>query len=223
MLKRIHNYEPDIQLNIQLDHIRLNDLPEIALLYKDTFAEHFLGHMDQDFLKLFCSQFMNSPTNFGYVAKCKGKPVGFLLGTTDNEPFYKFYRQNFMTLFLSVMKRYLIDSYIRKHILKRFGHIIYALKALLLPSKGASLVDQHNEIVQARLLAIGVEPKYRGFGIANRLTSQFCADMKREGFKKVGLSVFAWNERAVNFYKKDDWIQEESDESSSSFCFSRYL
>ncbi|SPF37574.1 Acetyltransferase (fragment) [Candidatus Desulfosporosinus infrequens] len=47
--------------------------------------------------------------------------------------------------------------------------------------------------------------------------------MKREGFKKVGLSVFAWNERAVSFYKKDDWIQEESGETSLSVRFFRYI
>ena len=223
MLKQKYYYKPHTQLNIQLDHITLNDLPETAQLYEEVFSEHFLGHLGQDFLKLFCSQFMNSPTNFGYVAKYKGKPVGFLLGTIDNDPFYKFYRQNFIVLSLNVMKRYLTDSYVRKHITKRLGHILYALKALLSPSQGASLVDQHNELVQARLLAIGVDSKYRGFGIANRLTSQFCADMKREGIKKVGLSVFAWNERAVGFYKKDDWIQEESSETSLSYCFSRYI
>jgi len=223
VLKQVDNYMPDIQLNIQLDYIRLNDLPETARLFEDTFSEHFLGHMGQDFLKLLCSQFMNAPTNFGYVAKCDGNLVGFLLGTIDKDPFYKFYNQNFGTLALSVLQRYLIDSYVRKHIIKRVGHIRYALKALLSPSKGASLVDQHNEFVPARLLAIGVDSKYRGFGIANRLTSQFCSDMKREGFKKVGLSVFAWNERAVSFYKKDDWIQEESGETSLSVRFFRYI
>jgi len=99
------------RLDIKIDHIRINDIPEIARLYEDAFSEHFLGHMGGKFLKLFCSQFMNSPTNYGYIAKCNGKPVGFLLGTIDRDPFYQFYRQNFIALSLIVIKKYLIDSY----------------------------------------------------------------------------------------------------------------
>ena len=207
----------DINLDVKIDHIRLNDLPEIARLYEDVFADHFLGHMGQKFLKLFCSQFVNSSTNYGYVAKCNGKSVGFLLGSIDDAPFYQFYRQNFAALALIVVKQYLTDTYVRKHIAKRFGNILAAIKTLFSsPTRGIS-ANHYNTFVPARLLAIGVQSNYRGIGIANKLTSRFCTQMEREGFKKVALSTLPWNERAIHFYRKDGWIQEDSSEASLNF------
>jgi ribosomal protein S18 acetylase RimI-like enzyme len=213
VLKQKHHYK----LDIMIDPIRLNDLPEIVRLYEDAFAAHFLGHMGPKFLKLFCAQFVNSPTNYGFVAKCNGRPVGFLLGTIDSEPFYQFYHQNFIVLSLLVMKKYLMDAYVRKHITKRLGYILVAIKTLFTSPKRESNPNLYNTFVSARLLAIGVDSNSRGIGIANKLTSHFCAQMKREGFKKVGLSALAWNERAIRFYKRDGWIQEESSETSVSF------
>ena len=209
--------EQQDKLDIKIDHLRLDDLPEIALLYENAFSDHFLGHMGPKFLKLFCSQFVNSSTNFGYAAKCNGKLVGFLLGTIDSAPFYQFYRQNFIVLVLIVMKRYLMDRYVRKHITKRLGYILTAIKTLLPSSKREANVSQGNTFAPARLLAIGVDSNHRGTEVANQLTSQFCNEMKSKGLKKVGLSVLLWNERAINFYKKDGWIQEESCETSLSF------
>jgi len=213
VLKQQHHYK----LDIKIDPIRVNDLPEIARLYEDAFADHFLGHMGPKFLKLFCAQFMNSPTNYGFVAKCNGRPVGFLLGTIDSEPFNQFYHQNFIVLSLIVMKRYLMDAYVRKHITKRLGNILVAIKTLFTSPKRESNSNQDNTFEPARLLAIGVDSNHRGIGIANKLTSHFCAEMKSKGLKEVGLSVLIWNERAIGFYKKDGWIQEESSETNLSF------
>lgn len=215
MLKPKYYDKPEAEAKI--DRMRPTDLPEIARLYEEAFSDHFLGHMGQKFLELFCSQFINSPTNYGYVGKVNGKPVGFLLASIDNAPFYQFYRQNFMALVLMVMKRCLIDSYVRKHIIERLGYILVAIKTLLPFTKRESNAHQCNTFVPARLLAIGVDSNYRGIGIANKLTSHFCSEMKSEGLKKVGLSVLIWNVRAINFYKNDGWIIEESCETSLSF------
>jgi|GEM_PF-2002107 len=206
-----------INTDITIEPISQNDLPEIARLYEDAFADHFLGHMGPEFLKLFCAQFMNSPTNYGSVAKFQGRPVGFLLGNIDGEPFYQFYRQNFIGLSLIVMKRYIRDAYIRKHITQRLGQIFVALKTLFVSPKRENNPNLDDTSTPARVLAIGVDSNYRGIGIANKLTSCFCDQMKREGYNKVGLSALAWNERAIRFYKKDGWIQEESSDTSLSF------
>ena len=205
------------ELDIKIDYIRLKDLPEIARLYEDAFADHFLGHMGQEFLALFCSQFVSSSTNYGYLAKCNGKSVGFLLGTIDDAPFNQFYRQNFIAIALIVIKRYLADTYVRKHIIQRLGNILVAIKSLFSsPKKGIS-ADHYNTFEPARLLAIGIDLNYRGIGIGNELTSHFCKQLEREGFRKVGLSALPWNERTFRFYKKDGWIQEDSSETSLNF------
>ena len=213
MLNHKYYEKPDVEI----DQIRPSDLPEIARLYEDTFSDHFLGHMGQKFLELFCSQFINSSTNYGYIAKYDGKLVGFLLASIDNAPFNQLYRHNFKALALIVIKKYLTDAYVRKHIAKRLGYILVAIRTLLPFSERESTAKQCNTFVPARLLAIGVDSNCRGIGIANKLTSRFCAEMKSKGLKKVGLSVLLWNERAINFYKKDGWIVEESCETSLSF------
>lgn len=213
MLKQI---QPD-RLDITIDYLRPDDLAEIAILYEKSFSNHFLGHMGRRFLKLFCAQFVNSSTNFGYVAKCNDKLVGFLLGTINRAPFHQFYRQNFLVLAMIVIKRYLTDSFVRKQMTKRFGYVLTALKTLLPFTKKESNVNQSNAFAPARLLAIGVDSNYRGTEIASKLTDQFCREMKSKGLKKVGLSVLCWNERAINFYKKDGWTVDESCETYLSF------
>ena len=208
---------------IKIEYIKSQDLLEVARLYEKAFDDHFLGHMGQDFLKYFCAQFVNTSQNYGYVAKCEGKPVGFLLGTIAKDPLQNFYRQNLPVLSWLVLKRYLMDAYVRQHITKRLGNVKIVFKSIL-PSKEKSAaqgqVSDLQEAIQAkpaRLLAIAVDQNYRGMGIADRLTGQFCAEMKREGYKKVGLSVLPWNERAISFYKKDGWVLEENRESSLYF------
>jgi len=203
--------------DIMVDHLRTDDLPEIARLYEEAFAEHFLGHMGQKFLELFCSQFIDSATNFGYVAKCDGKAVGFLLGSIDNAPFDKFYRQNFMAVALMVMKRYAVDPFVRKEMTKKLGNVVDALKSLLPFSNKDSNGNQLNTSPSARVMGIAVDANYRGMGVANSLSAHYCADLKSKGIKEVGLSVNIWNERAIKFYIKDGWIEEERCETSLSF------
>ncbi|WP_407306596.1 GNAT family N-acetyltransferase [Desulfosporosinus sp. SB140] len=214
MLNKKPQYEPGIELAA----ICLYDLPEIARLYQEAFSDHFLGHMGQKFLQLFCAQFINSPTNHGYVAKSNGRAVGFVLGSIDRQPFARFYRQNFWTLITLVIMRYFQDAYVRKHIVKRFGCIADALKSFV-PRRHqeGETKDEQNRFAPARILAIGVSSDYRGMGIGNQLTSYFCSKMKQEGYKKVGLSALPWNERAIHFYKKDGWVLEESNAASLSF------
>lgn len=212
------NEKPQYNSDIELDTLRLYDVPEVAKLYEEAFSDHFLGHMGQNFLRLFCAQFMNSPTNYGYVAKSNGRLVGFVFGSIDSEPFAQFYRQNFWKLVALVSMRYFRDDYVRKHIMKRLGCIKAALKSLVLRRHGEGMIDdEHNMFTPARILAIGVDSNYRGLGIANQLTSHFCSKMKQEGFKRVGLSTLPWNKRAIRFYKKDGWILEQSNAASLSF------
>lgn len=202
---------------VKIESLGLNDIPGVARLYEEVFGDHFLGHMGQKFLRLFCLQFVNSSTNYGYVAKCEEKPVGFILASIDSSPFNKFYRQNFMVLALIVIKKYLTDAYVRKNITKRLSNIFVALTTLLPSSPKESKVNRGNTLSQARLLGIGVDSNYRGLGVADKLTNYFCADMKKKGLKQVGLSAVPWNERAINFYKKDGWIEDERSEDSVSF------
>ncbi|MDR3602831.1 MAG: GNAT family N-acetyltransferase [Desulfosporosinus sp.] len=211
----------DCKINIEIEHIFPDEIQIIANLYEKSFQNHFLGHMGHKFLELFISEFINSTDNYGYVAKFKNIPIGFILATTIDTPFNKFYRKNFIMLVLITVFRYFKDPFIRKHISKRQGHIYTALKALLFfltrKSNNNGQAERVRTLVPPRLLAIAVDKNYRGLGVANELTLQFCTEMKGAGYKKVELSALPWNRRAIGFYKKDGWIEEESSETSISF------
>jgi ribosomal protein S18 acetylase RimI-like enzyme len=212
------NKKPQYKLDIELDIMRLYDVPEVSRLYEEAFSEHFLGHMGRGFLELFCAEFSNSPTNYGFVARNNGRPVGFVFGSIDTDPFNHFYKNNFWRLVVLVAERYLKDDYVRKHIMKRSKCFLAALKSFMhLKDREGEFPVEQNLFAAARILAIGVDSNYRGMGIANQLTNHFCTKMKQEGFKKVGLSTLAWNKRAIHFYKKDGWILEKGNDSSLSF------
>ena len=215
--------EPNCRLTAEVDTLKLSELPEVARLYEAVFGDHFLGHMGQEFLQRFCAQFCNSPTNFGYVARCDGKVVGFVLGSISREPFAGFYRQNFWKLTTIVLKQYFNDAYVRKHVLKRISCVADALKSYILRRRSepapasASAETFQNDSNQPRILAIGVDGNYRGQNIAGQLTNFFCGKMKEAGYVEVGLSAVPENTRAIRFYKKDGWIVTESSEDSVNF------
>ncbi|MGC7872858.1 GNAT family N-acetyltransferase [Desulfosporosinus sp. SYSU MS00001] len=213
------NYH-NCKCNIDVMHLQSQDIPLVARLYKRSFQNHFLGHMGHKFLTLFISEFVNSDANSGYVAKYRNEVIGFVLATTSDNPFREFYRDNFMTLVYLTISRFFKDSFIRSHITKRLGHVHVALKALFSFSVRVRDSREKQEIClsrQPRLLALAVDRSYRGLGVANELTAEFCREMKELGFKKVGLSALPWNQRAISFYIKDGWEKEEASETSISF------
>ncbi|KLU63955.1 putative acetyltransferase [Desulfosporosinus acididurans] len=213
------NYH-NCKCNIDVMHLQSQDIPLVARLYKRSFQNHFLGHMGYKFLELFISEFVKSDANFGYAAKYKNEVIGFILATTSDNPFREFYRDNFMMLVYLTISRFLKDSFIRRHITKRLGHVHVALKALFSFSVKDNNSGEKREVClsqQPRLLALAVDRSYRGLGIANELTAEFCKEMKELGFKKVGLSALPWNQRAISFYIKDGWKKEGASEASISF------
>ncbi|AFM39740.1 acetyltransferase [Desulfosporosinus acidiphilus SJ4] len=201
---------------VNVEHLKARDIPIVAQLYMRSFQNHFLGHMGQKFLMLFISEFVNSRGNFGYVATFKNEAIGFILASTSENPFRNFYRDNFISLVCLTISGFLKDAFIRKHLKEKFGHIFLALKALVSFSEGS--ID-HVEMKggQPRLLAIAVDRSYRGLGIASDLTAEFCKEMKELGYEEAGLSALPWNKRAIRFYIKDGWKEEESTENSISF------
>lgn len=214
--------EENSKLDVVIQNIDFNNPDEIRMMakvYEDSFSGYFLGHMGRKFLELLITEFVNTIGNYGYAAKFKDEPIGFILATTSNNPFNKFYRKHFLEIVIITVVRYFKDPFIRKHIGRRWGHIHNALKTFF-PIRKTENIRQEEKVytlVPPRLLAIAVESNYRGLGVANKLTGQFCTEMRTKGFKKVALSALPWNKRAIGFYKKDGWIEENYSDSSISF------
>ena len=65
------------------------DLDALAELLRRVFADRFLGYMGRRFLRLYYAEFIGRERNRGYVAFLGGKPVGFAVGTTELDGFYR--------------------------------------------------------------------------------------------------------------------------------------
>lgn len=206
--------------DIVIRNMKFDDLNKVAELHCDVFKDYFLGHMGTSFVKLFYKQFINSQGNYAIIAEHEGKIVGSLIGSINGAQLYKdFYKRNFLALALIVMRKYLTDSYIRENITQRKVHLYNAVRALLFASKNKGLNDStvNNTNDLASLLSIGLDSDYRGYGIADLLTSNFCQSLNKDGIHKVGLSVLKENERAIAFYQKNGWAHERSTDTALYF------
>jgi hypothetical protein len=98
------------KLNVDIEHIKFNNSDDIririiAKIYEISYSNHFLGHMGRKFLELFISEFVNSTSNYGYVAKYMNEPIGFILASTSDTPFNNLYRKNFLSVVLIAVSR----------------------------------------------------------------------------------------------------------------------
>ena len=200
------------------------DVSQAACLHRQVFADYFLTHLDQRFLELYYSEFVDRPgnkANYGFVACVEKEIVGTVIGTSNVHELYKnFYRRNIVTLGLIVLKQFFLDSFVRTHLLSRISHLKLVLKSVI-PFANVKLrmaAIPVSSTPTARLLSIGVDSHYRGkYGVAGNLVCMFCTHLKKEGIEYVGLSVRNDNGRGISFYKKNGWVREKSDEHSISF------
>lgn len=57
-------------------------------------------------------------------------------------------------------------------------------------------------------LTIGLIPQYRGLGLGSQLMEQALLWSKQQGLKRIELSVFANNTKAINLYRKYGFLLE---------------
>ena len=211
---------------IEIRPLTSADVSYVASLHRQIFVDYFLTHLDQRFLELYYSEFVGRPenkANYGFVACVEKEIVGTVIGTSNAHELYKgFYRRNTILLCLIVLKQFVLDSFVRTHLLSRMSHIKLALKSII-PFANVKLTMTNvtvssTSLPTARLLSICVDSHYRGkYGVANNLVRTFCTHLSKEGIEYVGLSVRKDNLRAISFYKKNGWAQEKADGDSISF------
>jgi ribosomal protein S18 acetylase RimI-like enzyme len=192
-----------------------HDLDGIVSVHQQNFPDSFLTRLGAYFLKLYYSEYIDTPGNYGLVAVCDGISVGSLVGTAHPRTTYsQFYKKNWYLLAPTIGIRMLIDGKLRNDVMNRIPHVRLAISSLLSrsdpkpPPVPINSQSTNRKSVPARLLSIGLLPEYRGREIASQLVEHYCAQLKNDGIDKVGLSVESTNLRAIAFYNKSGWQQE---------------
>jgi ribosomal protein S18 acetylase RimI-like enzyme len=184
-----------------------------------VFPDYFLAHMGQRFLECFYGEFADQSGNYGGVALVGHQLVGAVLGTIDSGAFYsEFYRRHFGPAACAFLRGLVTDPYIRQNAMARTAHVRSALRSLAHRRRRLATPEMPPPAsVPARLLSIGVDPDFRGRGIAQLLVDFYCEQLRRDGIAAVGLSVRPDNQRAIAFYQKSGWQQGTATVTSIHF------
>jgi ribosomal protein S18 acetylase RimI-like enzyme len=199
-----------------------DDVAGAASLHCRVFPDYFLTHMGQRFVEQFYSEFVEQTRNYGFVAVSDGKLVGCVLGTLDYGGFFnRFYRRHFLKTATTLVGRFLVDPYVRGNLISRMAHVRQALHSIAARRQQTTPAAEHPAVDQApaHLLSIGVDPAWKGSGLAEHLVNRYCDALRRDGWERVGLSVRPENQRAIAFYEKTGW--QRAGESASTVQYTR--
>ena len=67
-------------------------------------------------------------------------------------------------------------------------------------------VNNGNFLPSMGLVVIGVSPEHQGKGYGSLLLKEFESRARKEGFKKISLSVRKENSQAITAYKRNGWL-----------------
>lgn len=192
--------------------LSLLDVDEVASLHAQCFEGYFSTQLGRPCLRRYYAEFCRHAFDYGVVARDHdtGNLAAFVVGTADAQAHFRhFYRRNMHVLAPLVLARFLTSRIVRKQIWDRMAHIKTALRSLI-PGVGRNVSGPINDKgpknrCPLRLLSIAAGPAYRGSGLAALVSDRFEDLLRTDGHKRVGLSVWASNNRAIAFYKKAGW------------------
>lgn len=161
------------------------------------------------FLKAYLETFLTSPYGVALIAEQDGRPVGFLVGTTDDR---EHYRQVLRRSGSSLAVRGVKALALRPAVAWRFARtraFRYARGALRLArSASSSTAPAATSGKDAVLVHMAVAPQCRGRGVGSRLVEAFVENVRRGGLSGIRLITRSGSAGAAAFYEKLGWCPE---------------
>lgn len=201
-----------------------HDASSVARVHIGAFSGYFLTQMGPDFIERYYREHALAPDAYALVATDGDLIAGFLVGTIQGSQVERrFFRRHWPKLAATILAKALTDGHARRSIAARVPVMQRAARAIFTParvqrSRSKTAPPEEPSGTRASLLSIGVDPGYRGMGVADMLQSAFIDQARRDGVAWLRLNVKPDNQRAVGFYKKTGWrLLRQSDDKITFF------
>lgn len=184
-----------------------------ARLHAEALPHGFFAALGHRYLKAYYRTFLESPDGVALVAKLRGEPVGFVVGSIDPEA----HRRSSIRRHGVRLAWAGIAGLLRQ---PRLGldfvgtRLVRYTKGILrvLRPRPARLPDAGDSPAQGRtgvLLHVAVVPSARGLGVGEALVGAFVDCARRAGLRRLELVTLAQEDGATSFYERLGWTRGE--------------
>ena len=198
-------------MTIEFRFAQLRDLDRICALHIESFQGFFLTSLGTHFLRLLYDGFANDPTGVSIVAEDNGVIIGFAIGTTDPNVFFRrlLLRRGFLFFCAAipgVLRRPLFVSR------KCLGALLY---------RG----EKPKDLQKAALLSsLAVAPAYRGQGVGQHLVRAFAKAAKQQNCSSLYLTTdHSYNDSVNNFYAQCGFVLCDTFTQSGNRVMNRWV
>jgi ribosomal protein S18 acetylase RimI-like enzyme len=189
-------------------------IPGMAQCHIKSFPGRFMTEMGYYWLCALYRFFIGHNGSICHVAlDTDGKVVGLAVGGDPN------IREEFLSSALFRHPHLIFWKFLSKRLVRRvlLQELVRKLHRKRNTNHSDNIIAPSDEVRSGNLLSICVLPEVEGTGIAGRLIESFQLACKAEGYKRLTLSVAKENSRAVAFYKKNGWHQNDISGKSIRF------
>ena len=190
-----------------------NDLKRIARCHIKAFPDSLSSKLGLNYAVRMISFYLADDRGELFHVEDENEVTGYCGGLMSREPgrhgsSTSMTQHTFRSLVLNLMIRpWLIFHH---EIRSNIPLIIKNLKLRFTgstPEKVVPLPSRNQEFTPSMgLVVIGVSPEHQGRGYGSLLLKEFESRARKEGFKKITLSVRKENRQAITAYKRNGWL-----------------
>ena len=189
-------------------------IPGMAKCHIKSFPGRFMTEMGYHWLCALYRFFIKHHRGISRVAvDADGQVIGLAVGGNSH------IREEFLSSALYRYPHLLLWKFLNKRLVRR--ELLQELARKLLRKNAATLSKNtkvpSGKVRSGNLLSICVLPECEGTGVGEKLTESFQLACKAEGYQRLTLSVLTQNSRAIAFYEKHGWRQNNVSGESIRF------
>lgn len=190
--------------------MKASDLDFATGLHFASLNHGLFPALGKGFLSVYLETFLTSPCGAALIAEQAGRPVGFLVGTTNDR---EHYRQVLRRSGPALAVRGVAALAVRPAVAWRFARtraFRYARGAFRL-ARSASRSTAPSAATSSKdavLVHMAVSPQCRGRGVGSLLVVAFVENTRRAGISGIRLLTRSGSAGASAFYEKLGWCPE---------------